>query len=191
MNFEEMVNTGAVSLGGVVVGLAIIVWYVVKWFQESGKEKDWKSLCLPFIPLMLYGMLLILSTGGILGGAAGIALWGSNEIGRVAIEYGVGGTSPNVTRTTSLVLEDGGHAVVILMTVAFVAYLVFSKNSRSSTKGEGWIRKIVLVIRYNLNLIMPVISGICLGLSDGLAGFVARWLGPGVDTLGGYLMGVF
>lgn len=191
MNFEEMVNTGAVSLGGVVVGLSIIVWYTVKWMQESGKDKNWKALFIPFLPLMIYGMLLILSTGGILGGAAGIALWGSNEIGRVALEYGVGGTSPDVTRTTSLVLENGGHAVVILMTVAFAAYLAFSKNSRSATKGEGWIRKIVLIVRYNLNLIMPVISGVCLGLSDGLAGITAEWLGPAVDTLGGYVMGIF
>jgi hypothetical protein len=139
---------------------------------------------------MLYGMLLILSAGGILGGMSNFALWGSNQIGRIALERGVGGEDTDATRSTSLVLESGGHGVVLLMTIAFVAVMVFTKETQSQMKGEGWIRKIFILIRMSMVLLRPVLAGICLGLSDGMAGWAAEVLAPAVDTLGGFLMGV-
>lgn len=188
MDFEQAIDTGAVSLGGVVVGLSIVVWYSIRWWKTT--KHDWKDLVFPFVPLLFFGMLLILSAGGWLGNTASFALWGSNHVGKVALEQGVGGSDTDATRSTNLVLENGGHAVVILFAVAYVAVLVFSPATRSGTKGEGWIRKIILIVRLNLHLVLPVIAGICLGLSGGLAGAVANILAPAVDTLGGFVAGV-
>lgn len=195
MNLNEMTTTDYVSSGGLVVGMSIIVWNVIRWWRNS-PEHDWKEIVFPDVPLLCYGILVILSAGGILGGAGSVALWGSNRIGKVALERGVGAQDVDVTRTNNLVLEEGGHMIVILMTVAFVGWLVFSKESRKNNNGKnkGWIFRIpirtVVVFKENLNLILPVVAGISLGLSDGVAGWVAQGLGPAVDTTGGLLAGI-
>lgn len=163
-------TTNSVSLGGLTVGLGILTWIGYRWWYSAGRH--WKTLVFPFLPLMCYGILLILSAGGILGGAAGATLWGSNTMGDRTLEYGVGGNSPGVTRTVSLVLTDGGHMVVVLATVAIVATWVFKKSIRR------W------------DIILPVVCGTSLGLSSGVAGLAAQILAPGVDTLGGVLAGV-
>jgi len=176
----EAFDNGSVSLGGLTVGLGIMAWHIAQWWwaKSSGKrfrdkfKSSWRPLVLPTVPLASYGMLLILSTGGVLGGAANFALWGSNHVGRVAIERGVGGDDVNTTRTTSLVLENPGHAVVLIMTVVVVAAIVFNKSARRS------------------DLLLPVLAGICLGLSGGVAGWAAQGLGPAVDTLGGVVAGI-
>lgn len=190
--FEDATTTNVVSLGGVAVGLSIIVWTAVRWWKTSeADQREWQELVFPFLPLFAYGMLLILSAGGVLGSTASVALWGSNEIGRVALEEGVGSADVDATRTNNIVLSEGGHMVVLLMTVAFVAYLVFSEESRKNRKNQGWIKKIITVVRVNLVLIMPVVAGVCLGLSSGMAGWAAQGLGPAVDTLGASMAGVF
>lgn len=164
-------GTDSLSLGGLTVGLGILIWVGWRWWYTPGK-RGWKDLAFPFVPLACYGMLLILSTGGILGGVAGITLWGSNAIGTQALEKGVGGNSPEVTRSISLVLTDGGHMVVILATIAIVATWVFKKSIR------------------RMDILLPIACGISLGLSSGIAGVAAELLAPGVDTLGGSLAGL-
>lgn len=163
-------GTNVVSLGGLTVGLGIVVWHGFRWHHTGGK--NWKKLTLPFVPLMAYGMLLILSAGGILGGAAGIALWGSNKVGDITLKYGVGGNSPNATRTVDLVLTNAGHMMVVLMTIALVATWMYKKSIRRS------------------DIFLAVVCGISLGLSSGIAGVAAQALGPAVDTAGGMLAGV-
>jgi len=195
MNFEEIVTTTVVSLGGFTVGLSIIVWHGVRWWKTDN-DHDWKELLFPFLPLMLFGMLVILSAGGFLGSVGSVALWGSNRVGKVALEQGVGANDRDVTRSTNLVLEDGGHMVVILMTVAFVGWLVFSKDSRKNQEGKnnGIIGRIIVrtiaIIKSNWGLILPVVSGVCLGLVGGIAGFFAITLAPVVDTMGGMIVGL-
>lgn len=189
MDFEEITTTDIVGLGGVTISLSIITWEFIRWwFEAQGKsagdkfKKNWRSLPLPFVPLnqfgMLscYGMLLILSAGGILGSAASVALWGSNQVGRVALEQGVGGNDQNVTRTTNVVLNDGGHLVVWVCLVAFIAVCVFSRKKRGFTVRDVLVR-----------MVLPVVCGVCLGLSDGMAGWAAQLLGPAVDSLGGFI----
>lgn len=189
--FEEMTGTDSVTLGGVLVGVVIISVHAVKWWRTD-KGHEWQALVLPFAPLMAYGMLLILSAGGILGGSAGVTLWGGNRVGKVALEEGVGGSDTDATRASNIVLEDGGHAVVIVMTAVWIAWMVFSPDSRAAgIKGAGIVRKIFMVARHNLPLILPVIAGVCLGLSGGLAGLAAQGLAPAVDTLGALLWGLF
>jgi hypothetical protein len=163
-------TTNTLSLGGLTVGLGILTWTGYRWWHTQ--RKNWKALAFPFFPLMSYGMLLVLSAGGLLGGIAGIALWGSNHIGDITLKYGVGGGTPGVTRSVSLVLTDGGHMMVILMTIAMIATWIYKKSLR------------------RLDIILPIVCGISLGLSSGIAGVAAQALGPVVDTAGGALAGL-
>jgi len=178
------VSDAAVSLGGLTVGMAILVWHISSWYlSQSSKlsffkklKGDWKGLLLPFIPLMLFGSLLILSAGGYLADLAGIPLWGSNELGGLALERGMGGNNPDVTRTNHIALDDGGRSVVLLMLVVFVVYWL------KRVRGRDWKEQVALAL--------PLVCGICLGLSDGYAGWASESLGPPVDSLGASLAGI-
>jgi hypothetical protein len=160
-----------VSLGGLAVGLAIIAGHVTLWVM-SGKARSWRGLVLPFLPIFLYGMLLTLSAGGALGWLAHISLWGSNQVGDKALKYGVGSGTQNVTRSISMVLTPPGHLVVLVATVVLV--LVFLRSKKIS----------------RVEVSLYFVSGTCLALSSGVAGFFATLMAPGVDSLGGLVAGV-
>lgn len=152
-----------VTLGGTAVGTALLLGYLVRWWFQ---EKHRPSALMPYVLSMGYGMLLILSGGGLLGGAAGVALWGSNAVGDGALRYGVGGTTENVTRERQFVLDEGGHVVVLLLTVVLIALWLWAPKVR------------------NWKLAVGVLCGICLALSGTLAGAAAVPLGSGVDLAG-------
>lgn len=185
---NEVFETNYVTLGGVTLGVIIIAVHIVRWKLEGNELKD---LLLPFLPLILFGMLIILSAGGVMGNAANTALWGSNEVGKVVLVQGVGGTNHEVTRAANIVLDPNGHAVVAVLTAVFLAYLFFNKSARGSIhKGAGILRKIIQAVRANFwKHILPVVAGASLGLASGVAGFAASVLGPGVDTLGALTFG--
>lgn len=158
-----------VSLGGVAVGLSLLTWIGVRWWKRD--RPNWKPL-LPFLTHAVYGMLAILSAGGLLGGLAGFALWGSNTIGGLALTYGVGGNNPQATRAQALILTDGGHALVLVLTVGIIAALRFSKKL------------------HKRDAVLGILCGICLGLSSGIAGAAAAALVPAVDWAGGTIAGL-
>lgn len=162
-----------VSLGGVTVGLSLLAWDITRWWpgaKQATKPKHLLKL-LPFLLAWLYGMLLILSAGGLLGGGADWSLWGSSAIGNAALTYGVGGGTPDVTRTSNLILTDGGHAVVIIATVVLIA--LWTKK-----RGINWM------------LFRAVLSGISLGLASGVAGVAGYVLSPVVSTAGDFVVGL-
>lgn len=161
-----------VSLGGVIVGLSILAWNVTRWWAGN-KKHSLKTLrqLVPFLLCALYGMLLILSAGGIIGLAADWTLWGTSAIGDAALEYGVGGQSPDVTRTSNLVLTSGGHGVVIITTVILIAVWTIRRGFR-------W------------DLFFSVLCGISLGLSSGAAGVAGYVLSPVVSTAGDAVVGL-
>jgi hypothetical protein len=152
-----------VTLGGVTVGSGILIAYGIYWWF---REKHKTAVVLPFILAAAYGMLLILSGGGLLGRAAGLTLWGANSLGDHALRWGVGGSTMDVTRARQLVLDPGGHVVVLLLTVALVCLWKFAKKLRSWKIGVG------------------ILCGICLALSGTLAGAAAVPLGSGVNAAG-------
>jgi hypothetical protein len=156
-------TTHNVTLGGVAVGSAILVGTLIRWWF---KEKHHPSDLVPFVLSIAYGMLLILSGGGLLGRSAGVALWGANGLGDGALHYGVGGTTMDVTRARQLVLDSGGHVVVGLITVALVSLWLWAPKIR------------------NWKIALGVLAGICLALSGTMAGAAAVPLGSGVDALG-------
>lgn len=160
-----------VSLGGLFVGLAIISGHTALWWT-AGKRGGIKGLLFPFLPIFLYGMMLILSAGGLLGWVAHVSLWGSNIVGDRVLEYGVGSGTQNVTRSTSVVLTAPGHLVVLLVTVVLV--IVWWRSKRISR----W------------EVLLFALSGSCLGLSSGVAGVFAWAMAPSVNTVGGIVAGV-
>jgi hypothetical protein len=152
-----------VTLGGVAVGAALLLAFLIRWWFE---EKHKLSRLVPFALSLAYGMLLILSGGGLLGGLAGLALWGSSGVGDLALVWGVGGTTMDVTRARQLVLDPGGHVVVLLVTVVLVCLW-------------QWARKVP-----NWKIAAGILCGICLALSGTLAGYAAVPLASGVNLLG-------
>lgn len=152
-----------VTLGGVTVGSACVVAYgIYWWFRESHKA----GALVPFTLSTAYGMLLTLSGGGLLGWSARSTLWGANQVGDKSLRWGVGGTTMDVTRARQLVLDPGGHVVVLLITVALVCLWKWAKKLRS------W------------KLAVGLVAGVCLALSGTVAGAAAVPLGDGVNALG-------
>jgi uncharacterized BrkB/YihY/UPF0761 family membrane protein len=157
------VKLHTVTLGGTAVGAALLIGYLIRWWFQ---EKHRPSALVPFTLSTAYGMLLILSGGGLLGGAAGVALWGSNTVGDGALKYGVGGTTGDVTRAHAIVLTPGGYVVVLLTTVALIALW------RWAPKVRNW------------KIAVGLLCGICLALSGTLAGAAAVPLGNGANLAG-------
>ncbi|GAA2346713.1 hypothetical protein OKJ48_39380 [Streptomyces kunmingensis] len=155
-----------VSLGGVTIGLCLFAWQFTRWWAGH-KKKNLKALrhLAPFLLCLAYGMLLILCAGGLLGLAADYSLWGASAIGDAVLVYGVGGTSPAVTRTSNIALTPGGHSVVVIGTVVLLAVW---------TRTRGW----------RWDLFSGVAAGVTLGLASGIAGVAGYVLSPVVSTLG-------
>jgi hypothetical protein len=161
-----------VSLGGVTVGLSLFAWDFSRWFASHKKRFSPKALrqLAPFLLCLAYGTLLILSAGGLIGAAADWSLWGTSMVGEAVLVYGVGGTSPDVTRSSFLALTPGGHAVVIITTVVLVAV--------SSRRGFRW------------DFVRGVLAGISLGLASSVAGVVGYVLAPVVSYAGDLVVGL-
>ncbi|WP_046503119.1 hypothetical protein [Streptomyces odonnellii] len=168
MNFSTY---GIVSLGGVTVGLSLLGWEIARWWP--GRKRVAKQLVrlVPFTLAALYGMLLVLSAGGLLGLGADWSLWGASELGDAVLEYGIGSDAPNVTRSSNLVLTPGGHAFVIVATGVLIA--VWTRRG-----GFRW------------DLARAVLCGITLGLSSGVAGIAGYVLSPVVSTAGDVIVGL-
>lgn len=164
-------TTSTVSLGGVAIGVALLLAFLLRWwFQEKHKP----ARLIPFVLSVAYGMLLILSAGGVTGWLSGMALWGSNGVGDLSLVYGVGGSTQDVTRARQLVLTPGGHVIVLLATVTLICLWKWAGGKVPHYK-IAW----------------GTLTGICLALSGTLAGAAAVPLGSAVNWLGTAFTGVF
>lgn len=163
---------GLVSLGGVTVGLSLFAWDFSRWWAGHKKRFTFKALrdIGPFLLCQAYGALLVLSAGGIIGALADWSLWGTNQVGAVVLVYGLGATTPDVTRSSHLALTPGGHAVIIIATVVVLAV--------SSRRGVRW------------DFVRGVLSGISLGLASSIAGAVGFLVAPVVSWAGDYVAGI-
>lgn len=152
-----------VTLGGVSVGAAITLAMIIRWWFA---EKHRLGAIVPFIVSMAYGMLAVLSGGGVLGAAGLITLWAGNGIGYAGLVWGVGGTDMGVTHRRQLVLDPGGHVIVLLLTVVLVSLWLWAKKIR------------------NWKLALGAVAGVMLGLSGTIAGAAAVPLATGANFLG-------
>jgi hypothetical protein len=163
---------GLVSLGGVTTGLSLFAWDFTRWWTSHKKRLAPKALAslAPQILCMSYGALLILSVGGIIGGAADWSLWGTNTVGDIVLVYGFGATTPTVTRASHLALTPGGHAAVVVITVVILAVC--------SRRGFRW------------DFVRQILAGLSLGLASSIAGVVGWAVAPSVSWAGDYVVGL-
>ncbi|MFI1524953.1 hypothetical protein [Streptomyces griseus] len=164
-----------VTIGGVTVGLCILIATLVKWYPgyRTLKKKPVPFLgqLLPFVLAWGYGVLAILTVGGLVGWIADTTMWISNWLGDVALVWGVGGeTGQSATASTYVPLTQTGGAIVLILTVAMIAGAKKSK--------------------YGSDLKMGAWCGICLGTSAGVAGFAAVPLAQAVNWAGQTAYGV-
>lgn len=164
-----------VTIGGVTIGLCILIATIVQWYPgyRTLKKKPVPFLgqLLPFALAWAYGVLAILTVGGIVGWAADTTLWISNWLGDVALVWGVGGQAgQSASASTYLPLTQTGTALVLILTVAMIVGAKKSKYG-SDLKRGSW-------------------CGICLGTSAGVAGFAAVPLAQAVNWAGQAAYGV-
>ncbi|MEU1892757.1 hypothetical protein [Streptomyces pristinaespiralis] len=145
------------------VGLALLILNGLQWWF---REKKRPTALVPFVLALAYGMLLILSAGGLLGTLADVTLWGANGLGDLALVWGVGGGTQDVTRGAQAALTNGGHAIVLLLSVVLVGLWKFAGKIPNGKIGQG------------------IVCGICLGLSGAIAGAAAVPLASGANILG-------
>lgn len=163
------------TLGGVTVGICILAHHVITWWPgRKALMKDpvkHASDLAPFLVAWSYGVLAILTVGGLIGWIADTTLWISSWLGDVALVWGVNGqVGRRAAATTYLPLTQTGSAVVLILTVGLVAAAKKSKYG-SDIKRGAW-------------------CGICLGMSAGVAGFAAVPLAMAVNWLGDKAYGV-
>ncbi|MEU6222257.1 hypothetical protein [Streptomyces sp. NPDC047042] len=168
----DIATYGLVSLGGVTTGLSLFAWDFTRWWTSHKKRLTLKALqaLLPQILCLAYGALLVLSVGGIIGAIADWSLWGTNQVGRVVLIYGLGASTPNVTRSSQLALTPGGHAAVIIITVVTIAVC--------TRRGFRW------------DYVRQIFAGISLGLASNVAGIVGFIVAPTVSWVGDYVAGI-
>jgi hypothetical protein len=164
-----------VTIGGVTVGLCLLTYHLIQWWPGlKALKKDpvgHAGRLLPFLIAWAYGVLAILTVGGLIGVVADTTLWISNWLGDAALVWGVGGQSgQRATGTGYLPLTQTGAAIVLILTVALAAAIKKSRYGSDLKKG-AW-------------------CGICLGTSAGVAGFAAVPLAMAVNWLGDNVYGV-
>lgn len=163
------------TLGCVTVGLCVLTYYMVTWWPGAKSLRTdpigHASTLAPFLAGSAYGVLAVLTVGGVIGWAADTALWITNWLGDAMLVWGVGGQSGVVSRGTGHVpLTETGVAMVLILTVGVVAAL---KKSR-----------------YGRDIKLGMLAGIGLGTSAGVAGFVAVPLAVAANWLGTTVYGV-
>ncbi|MBT2379017.1 hypothetical protein J7E90_17085 [Streptomyces sp. ISL-111] len=168
-----------VTFGGVTIGLLLLLWALIQWWPGlKPLRKDpagSAAALLPFLFAWAYGVLAILTVGGLVGWIADTTLWISNWLGDAALVWGVGGNPGQRGPTVAyLPLTQTGGAVVLLLTVVIIAIAKRKKTPaevKSSLKTGAW-------------------CGICLGTSAGVAGFAAVPLAQAANWAGGALYGL-
>ena len=173
-------GTPAVSLGGITLGTIIVVLVVLRWHKKSGGGKkgdggsrDWKAL-IPFFVALCFGILAVLAAGpsSALGLITRAGLWGGDSVGYAYLVWGIGGSSPDVTRASAVVLTPGGYAVFAIWAAVMIALHLWSKKLP------------------RLQSLAGILAGVLLGLSQGIAGMAAVPLASAVNMAGGWYAGV-
>jgi hypothetical protein len=158
-----------VTLGGVTVGLGLAIHHLITWWPGiKPLRKDPARAAAGLAPFLLawtYGVLAILTVGGLIGWAADTTLWITSWLGDAALVWGVGGTAGSTgAAPVFLPLTQTGGAIVLLLTIGMLAATKRSKHGQDLARGT-W-------------------CGICLGTSSGVAGVAAVPLAQGANWLG-------
>lgn len=162
-----------VTLGGVTIGLAILGWYLMKWWPGRKafmkRPAAYAAQLVPFALAWCYGCLGTLTAMGAVGWAFDAALWASNWLGDAALWLGVGEAPQQVAAGTYLPLTTFGNCVVLLATVSMIAAIKY-RPSGAELKAGMW-------------------CGLTLGTSASLSGTVAVPLATAVNSIGQLVYG--
>jgi hypothetical protein len=166
-----------VTFGGVTVGICILLATLVRWWPGlkplQSAPQDHLGRLLPFLLSWAYGVLAILTVGGLVGWIADTALWITNWLGDAALVWGVGGESGQRSAPAAyLPLSGPGNGIVLILTVCMA---VARKKST----------------RYATELTHGMWCGITLGTSAGVAGFAAVPLAQAANVIGDHVYGAF
>jgi hypothetical protein len=164
-----------VTIGGVTVGLCLLARFLITWWPGSkvlrSNPLGHLGSLLPFLGAWAYGVLTILTVGGLIGWIADGVLWISNWLGDVALVWGVGTQAGQPAGGgTYLPLTQTGGALVLILTVGMAAAIKTSRYGRDLKTG-AW-------------------CGICLGTSAGIAGAAAVPLATAANWTGSIVYGV-
>lgn len=167
-----------VTYGGVTVGLLLLGYTLVMWWPgtKALRKNPARAVAalLPFLLAGAYGVLAILTVGGLIGWVADTTLWISNWLGDVALVWGVGGEPGQHGPTVAyLPLTQTGGAIVLILTAVITAVAKRKKTPdevKRDLKAGAW-------------------CGICLGTSAGIAGFAAVPLAQAVNWCGAAVYG--
>ncbi|GAA4663159.1 hypothetical protein [Streptomyces youssoufiensis] len=160
------------TAGGILVGLAILAWYGVRWWQVNGKKKtgkDYKAL-IPLAYGLLLGVLGAACAGGILGWVFSRVRSASNATGEKVLGSTTGANGASLATTTLPPLTGGGSILVVIAFV--VAAALWKKVDKSDQKMLG----------------AGAISGATLCSSGGIGGTGALALLPLVNSVGDSLV---
>ncbi|MFI9824443.1 hypothetical protein ACIHFC_28925 [Streptomyces sp. NPDC052013] len=163
-----------VTIGGVTVGFCILASTLVKWWPgtKALRSDPLRQLArlLPFLAAWCYGVLAVLSIGGLVGWLFDSWLWISSWLGDVALVWGVGGQGgTRASGVQYLPLTQPGAGVTLILTASMLAALKVSGRRD--------------------DLFMGMWCGLTLGTSAGVAGLAAVPLAQAVNWLGGTLYG--
>ncbi|MFE7047097.1 hypothetical protein ACFVAM_01815 [Streptomyces californicus] len=164
----------ALSVGGLGIGLAVLVWYLLRWWnaQKAVKTgKDWRSLT-PLASGITLGILAASCAGGLLGTAAGWVRNLSNMAGDKVIT-GATGTATQTIGTAGVPALTPGGAIIVL--AAFVSLFALWKKVKDTSRKP---------------LAFGGVAGATVGMSPGIAGSVAIALIPLVNEAGNSLLGI-
>ncbi|MER8197055.1 hypothetical protein ABTY00_24195 [Streptomyces microflavus] len=164
----------ALSVGGLGIGLAVLVWYLLRWWhaQKAVKTgKDWRSLS-PLASGIVLGILAASCAGGLLGTIAGWVRSISNMAGDKVIN-GATGTSTQTLATAGVPNLTAGGALIVL--AAFASLFALWKKIKDTSRKP---------------LAFGGVAGVTVGMSPGIAGSVALALIPLVNEAGNSLLGI-
>ncbi len=174
-----------ITVGGALTGLALCVAVIWPWWRKSsssgtGKSegfkgaaatagRNWKTLT-PFLGALAVGIVLAVSVGGLLGGAATKVRAGGDQLGDDALHALTGATSETVHHQQLAHLQAGSAVIVLIVLVAI--YLSFRKGSKTIRRDLGF----------------GMIAGMTLGPSVAATGLATAVLLPVVNTAGTHVM---
>lgn len=183
MTTEQFLTQPYVTLGCPTLGVIIIALTVQRWWMkggggkakkgdDGGSSRSWLAL-LPFVLAVCYGMVAVLASPGWsgLGIITHLGLWGGNGLGYAYLVWGIGGSSPTVTRADPMVLTAGGYCVFSLWTALIIGAHV-------------WGRRLP-----RIRNIAGALAGTFLGMATGIAGVMAVPLASALNLGGAWWTG--
>ena len=171
-----------ITVGGALIGLVLSVIVIWPWWRKSsggGKTdfkgsaaaagRNWKGL-LPFIGALALGIVVAVSVGGLIGGAATKVRVGSDQLGDDGLHTLTGAATETVTHPALPHLQAGAAVVVLILLTVVV--LTIRKGSKAMRRDLGF----------------GLIAGITLGPSAAANGLATTFLLPMVDGAGAHVM---